>query len=242
MKSSIPSHLSSHNAQGITAFTRDQRDPLAQFEIGPSKNFVYLILDWTKKKAAIVDPQKDLTAPLEALKNNGFELEGILLTHTHFDHIAGVPELSQKFPALPIYVHPADAHRLSLDRNKPREGKTQIHPLSHGQTIQIGNVRVQVLHTPGHSPGECCYWIEGPPSYLLTGDTIFIRDCGRTDLEGGSNPEMFQSIQLIKTLPAHTIILPGHHYQKECASTLETEMRESPPFQCKSVAELSALP
>jgi hydroxyacylglutathione hydrolase len=222
-------HLSGFEAQGLAL-----GQPIAQFEIGDYRNFIYLILDWDRREAAIVDPQKDLSLPLRALAEHGFKITHLLLTHTHFDHIAGVPELLRTHPELSAYVHPDDAHRLSHQR---------IHLLRDGEIIQIGKTQVRAIHTPGHSAGELCYFLDATqPPYLLTGDTVFIRDCGRTDLETGSNEQMFESLQRIKTLPPSTVILPGHHYVRECASTLEKEMRESPPFACKSVAELAALP
>jgi glyoxylase-like metal-dependent hydrolase (beta-lactamase superfamily II) len=230
---SLPSHLAETCALGAV-----NGEPIAQFEIGGYKNFVYLILDWETKKAAIVDPQTDLSAPLNFLKKHHFQLTGILLTHTHFDHIAGVPQLIKSYPDLPLYVHPGDLHRLEGKAFDPKP----IRKLQDKDQIMIGKTQIEVIYTPGHSPGECCYFLPGKPPYLLTGDTIFIRDCGRTDLEGGSNEQMFQSIQKIKTLPPATIILPGHHYRPECASTLKKEIVDSLPFQCQSVQELSALP
>ena len=104
------------------------------------------------------------------------------------------------------------------------------------------------IHTPGHSAGELCYRLEATDlkgelrTYLFTGDTLFIRDCGRTDLETGSNAQMFESLQRLKKFPPDTVILPGHHYVRECASTLSREMETSPPLRCASIQELEALP
>jgi glyoxylase-like metal-dependent hydrolase (beta-lactamase superfamily II) len=233
----LPSHLAGSAPQGLVA-----GQLIAQYELGgPSKNFVYLIADWAEKRAAIVDPQSDLDAPLAALREHGLKLEAVLLTHTHWDHTAGLTRLAKEFPGLPFYVHPLDAHRLE-DRWRRELKMTE---LADGQVLHLGSERIETLHTPGHSPGECSYLIaaqKARPPYLFTGDTIFIRDCGRTDFEGGSNAQMFTSIQRIKRLPAETVILPGHHYKPECASTVGRECAESPPFGCASVAELEALP
>lgn len=214
------------------------QQPIAQFEIGKYQNFVYLILDWNQRKAAIVDPQLDLSLPFSYLEDHGFELVATLLTHTHFDHIAGVPELIREFPKLPIYVHAEEMHR--FDPKIRNSGN--FSPLKDNQEITIGKLRVRVMHTPGHSSGECSYFMETNPPYLFTGDTVFIRDCGRTDLPTGSNKQMFDSLQKIKALPKETVILPGHHYKPEYTSTIEVELAKSPPFQCRSVDELAALP
>jgi len=231
----LPDFLDGNEAQGL----RLQSDQsIAQFEIGNYRNFVYLILDWKEKKAAIIDPQSDLSAPLEVLAHNGFVLTSILLTHTHHDHIAGVPGLLELLPTLPVYVHEDDAHRL-----KKTVPTSNLRGLQDSATIKIGSLVARLLHTPGHSAGEVCYSVDTSDSkYLFTGDTIFVRDCGRTDLESGSNSAMFDSLQRIRKLPADTIILPGHHYKPECNTVLGRELIESPPFQCKTEAELRALP
>jgi len=227
----LPEHLAENRATGFRG-----EEPVAQYELGSYRNFIYLILDWREKKAAIVDPQSDLDKLLGDLKDYGFELTGILLTHTHHDHIAGVPKLLERFPSLPIYVHPVDSHRLE------RKLSGSVQPLTDGQEIPVGSLSIQVIHTPGHSAGECCYFFERGRKYLFTGDTLFIRDCGRTDFEDGSNEQMFDSLQRIKALAPETVILPGHHYAKECATILAQELAESAPLRCGSVAELAALP
>ena len=209
-----------------------------QFEIGPMQNFVYLILDHESRKAAVVDPQKNLSEPLGAISSQGYTLSLVLLTHSHHDHIAGVPELVKTHPEVPIILHEEEVHR--LDRGSRQNGKLQL--VRDGDEIGLGNSVIRVLHTPGHSSGECSYLLEGIPPQLFTGDTVFIRDCGRTDLPTGSTSEMFETLQRLKKLAPETVILPGHHYKPEFKSTLERELRESPPFQCKNVEELAALP
>jgi len=221
-----------------TPLPEKENSPIAQFEIGDYKNFVYLILDWAGKKAAIVDPQNDLTLPLSTLTRNGFELTHIFLTHTHFDHIAGVPQLVKTHPHALIVVHRDELHRM----DHFVMGHAEIKSVQDGDLIQVGQLQIKAHHTPGHSSGECSYFLSTTPPYLFTGDTLFIRDCGRTDLPTGSNKEMFQSLQKLRKLDPNSIILPGHHYQEEYHSTLAVELKISPPLQCKTVEELASLP
>lgn len=235
----LPTHLSGSAAAGIL-----EGHPIAQFEIGAFRNFVYLVLDWSRRKAAIIDPHSGKgpgLAPVFAeLRARAFSLEHVLLTHSHWDHIDGIDETLRSWgPKLEILIHREDAHR--LDAKLPPG--TSVRHISDGDRVNAGSIEIQVLHTPGHSAGECCFRVEtssGP--FLFTGDTVFIRDCGRTDLESGSSREMFVSLQRLKTLPPETVFLPGHHYAPECATTLERELRESPPFLCATVEELEALP
>lgn len=233
MAAFLPDHLAKTSAQGIAP-----GQPIAQFELGTQRNFIYLVIDWKTRQAAIVDPQRDVETPLQALERHGLTLARILLTHSHSDHVAGVPALLERLPGIPVTVHADDQRRIA----KKYGPDTNFDLAVNGQRVRVGSLEVEVLHTPGHSAGELCYFVDGAPPHLLTGDTVFIRDCGRTDLDTGDNAQMFESLQKIRKLPPETVILPGHHYQAECASTLERELRESPPFQCKTVEELSALP
>ena len=237
MKKNLPPHLAMKIAQGYAS-----GEPIAQFEIGTMKNFIYLILDSETKTAAIVDPQKDLSRPLAVLEEQGFKLTHLLLTHTHFDHTAGVLPLLTLMPDLEICVGELDLHRVP----KSVVNSTGLKLLKNDQAISVGSFTLQAIHTPGHSAGEFSYFLPLGPGvdrpYLFTGDTIFIRDCGRTDFEDGSNEQMFASIQKMKRLPKETVFLVGHHYAEACATTLEAELQESPPFRCQSVEELAALP
>lgn len=229
----IPAHLAGTTPQGLVV-----GQPIAQWEIGPMQNFVYLLIDWQARRAALVDPQADLSAPLEALRQHDLTLDRVLITHTHFDHVAGLPALVRERPDLTVVLHRADLHRIeSLMRGR---GPALVED---GETFRVGGLEVKALHTPGHSAGHACFLIEGlAPPALLTGDTIFIRDCGRTDLATGDDAQMFASIQRVKALPPETLILPGHHYKPEVASTVGRERESSPPFLARSVEELAALP
>lgn len=245
----LPSHLSTHEAQGLK-----EGEPLAQYEIGDARNFNYLVIDWKSRRAALVDPHSGLSPILKDLEAHSLTLEEVWLTHSHWDHVAGLPELAHAQPEITIRVHLEDQHR--LEKWKKQFPQANLVSLHDGEILNLGSpaVSVKVMHTPGHSAGECSYFItslqsvgqntlqNSAPYFLLTGDTLFIRDCGRTDFKDGSNEAMFESLQKISRLPPETVILPGHHYQNECASTLARELETSPPLRCRSVEELAALP
>ena len=208
-----------------------------QFQIGRLLNFTYLII--SKNEALVIDPQQDLSPWWNFLEQSKAKLTCILLTHTHYDHVPGVQPICEKIK-VPIYLHQADAFRLE---NWPSNIKALFRFVTDGEIIEVGHAKVAVIHTPGHSAGECCYFIqENDQTHLFTGDTIFVGNVGRTDLETGSTEELFQTIQQLKKLPLQTLIYPGHNYGKTPTTTLERERKESEAFHCKTVQELDALP
>lgn len=234
---SLPSHLAQNQAQGLVA-----HHPVAQFELGDFDNFVYLLVDWDAHEAAMVDCRAELGPIEKALSTHQIQLKHLWLTHTHWDHVHGLEQLIKKFPHITLHVHPEEMHRLPKNlKNDPR-----LHPLADHTVLFAGALQAHVIHTPGHSPGECCFFVPTQEGFLcdpvlFSGDTLFIHDCGRTNLPGGSDQQMFESLQRIKKLPHPTIILPGHHYHTSCASTIDVELRESGPLLCSNVAELAGL-
>lgn len=217
-----------------------------QREIGTAKNFVYAIADLNERKALILDPHHGVDRFLKELLDADFNIAGVALTHTHWDHINGLEQfysyLNQE--NLPLWVHPLEFKRLSKKHLKGFAPQL-LSGIKTIPEIMMGHTAVTVLHTPGHSAGECCFYVPetaSHPPLLFTGDTLFIRDCGRTDLETGSNKEMFESLQKLKQYPKETLILPGHHYQTECTSTLAKELETNPALRVQSVLELQQLP
>ena len=139
---------------------------------------------------------------------------------------------------MPVLCHGDDAHR--LPPSWAARGK--LRSIRDGERLAVGRLEIKVLHTPGHSAGACCFLLGGDPAYLVTGDTLFVKDCGRCDLDTGDVEEMFTSLQRLKALPRGTIILPGHRYAPECASTMGRELEQNPALKCTSEEELARLP
>jgi hydroxyacylglutathione hydrolase len=213
---------------------------IEQLQIGDFRNFVYLLA--SEGEAFVIDPQSELEPWEDILTSKGLKLKGILLTHTHWDHIAGIPAILKKYGSVPIYVNEIDARRLLTSGAPERLGES-LRYINDGDNLTLGDSKIKVWLTPGHSAGECSYLIndQNPPA-LFTGDTVFIGDVGRTDLETGSTAELFQTLQRIKTLPENTVIYPGHDYGKVPVSTIGAEKINSAAFRCQSIEELHALP
>ena len=214
-----------------------KQERVHQYEQGPMQNFIYLLSCPETKKVWIVDPHKEWKKCESDFTADGYSFEGCLLTHSHHDHVAGLATLLEAYPGLPVIAGAADAFRLKTIAPK------NLKLLDGDMELLLGSLRVHAIFSPGHSAGEYCYFLadESPP-ILLTGDVLFIRQCGRTDFATGSDQELFETLTRLKTLPDETIILPGHHYTSECASTLLIEKTTSLPLLAKSWEELRDLP
>ena len=197
---------------------------LKQLELGPMQNFIYLIGDPQSREAAVVDPGWDVPAILRAAERDGYRLTKAFVTHHHFDHVQGLDELL-KTADLPIYVHRDDAPLLQVQRSS-------LKPVGGGETIPVGRVSVSLIHTPGHTPGSQCLLVDGR---LLTGDTLFIKACGRWDLPGGDPAQLYESLNVkLKALDEATVVYPGHNYADRPTSTIGEEKQENPFLQAPS--------
>ncbi len=206
-------------------------EPMAQ-QLG---NFVYVL--GADGQALLVDPAFDPRGMAARAREQGLEVVGVLATHYHADHVGGslyghhipgVAELAS--PDCPVYVHEADAHELMERTGVPAE---HLRALAHADGIPLGEAVVRILHTPGHTPGSCCY-LAG--EHLLTGDTLFTRGCGRMDLPGGSSQEMWRSLnRRLAALPAQLKVWPGHDYGEVPTATLGELRRSNPVLQVPTV-------
>ena len=185
-------------------------------QVGPLGTNCYLLEDEHTRAAAVIDPGGD-GARIEAqLLADGAELKLILLTHAHFDHTGGVAELHAAHPDVPVFLHPADAAHLGSQVFPPIGAPTV--PYGDGDVVKLGDLDIQVLHTPGHTPGGVCLLVGDA---LFTGDTLFQGSMGRIDFEGGSYEDIMASLARLAHLPGDFRVLPGHMD----ASTLERERK-----------------
>ncbi|MBC8323865.1 MAG: MBL fold metallo-hydrolase [Candidatus Marinimicrobia bacterium] len=163
----------------------------------------------------------DAALPFETVRpfiNGAFV--AMLITHTHGDHIAFIDEYLEAFPELLIIVHEDSAGRISA---------LNVHPALDGEQIQVGQLLIDVLHTPGHFPDSCCYKLE---NVIFTGDTLFVGRTGRTVSQGSDTGKLYQSVyDKLLTLPQDTIIYPGHDYGRSPTITLAKNIEISPLLQ-----------
>ncbi|MEJ5314655.1 MULTISPECIES: MBL fold metallo-hydrolase [Anaerolinea] len=186
------------------------------FELGPLSNNTYLLVDTSSSSATVIDPAFGSSTIVKTCLEKQITIENIWITHAHFDHIGGIEAIRKQFPRATIALHALD-----LDLWKDGGGSQyfgfHMKPLPnpeimlvHHQTLQLGNTTIEVVHTPGHSPGHVCFILH-TQKMAFTGDLIFYRGIGRTDLPGGDPRLLFQSIlEQIYTLPEEYLLLSGH--------------------------------
>lgn len=191
---------------------------LRQMEVGPMENFVYLIGDPVTRQAMIVDPAWQVDTILKSAQADDMKVVGALISHHHHDHTNGIEDLLEAIDG-PVYVNKHDAEFVPVDRS-------HLVKVDHGEAIPIGNLTVRPIHTPGHTPGSQCFQVQ---NYLVSGDTLFIKGCGRCDLPGGDPEQMYYTLtQKLMRMPDDTILLPGHNYADKPQSTLGEEKKENP--------------
>jgi hydroxyacylglutathione hydrolase len=184
-------------------------------------NFSYIIADEASGEAAVVDPSFNVDAMMLILKDRGFDLKYVINTHSHADHTAGNDELKSAFhPKIVAHTLSHVAHDISV---------------SDGGTIRLGKITIKVIHTPGHAPDSICLLTEGK---LLTGDTLFVGECGRTDLPGGSAEDMYNSLfRKIATLDDNIEVYPGHDYGPRPTSTIAKEKQTNYTLQKRTLKQ-----
>lgn len=189
-------------------------DPLAR----SMANYSYAVGDLDAGQALVVDPAHDPLGLVAAVEAEGLEVVGVLATHYHFDHVGGdisgrhVAGLVELLAERDLPVHVQREERPWVARASG-VGEESLVAHEGGDRVRVGDLEVTLVHTPGHTPGSQCLLVEG---VLLTGDTLFLQGCGRTDLPGSDPVEMYRTLhQRLSALPDDLVVYPGHDYAPE---------------------------
>jgi glyoxylase-like metal-dependent hydrolase (beta-lactamase superfamily II) len=205
---------------------------------GQMANFMYLIGDPESRQALVVDPAWDVMSLLEVARQDDFEVVGALITHYHPDHVGGdlwgvqvegVNRLLEEHQ-VPLYVNKHEAQGLKVVTGV---SDSDMRKTDDGETLNLGQVQIRFLHTPGHTPGSQCFLLG---DRLVAGDTLFVQGCGRVDLPGGDAEQMYYSLtQKLAKLPAQTVLYPGHHYGPSETSTIREELENNLYLKVRSL-------
>lgn len=203
--------------------TRQDELILEQIQIGPMQNFAYLVGSKSTREVAVVDPAWDIQGLLNFINEKDYKLTAALVTHYHPDHCGGsfgqnsVEGVSELLGLNPVKIY---THKLEADGLKKVTGisDSDMSLVDSGDKLEIGDIEIEFLHTPGHTPGSQCFRVK---QTLVSGDTLFIDGCGRVDLPGSNSEDMYHSIQKLASLPDDTILLPGHNYSAVPHATME---------------------
>ncbi len=201
-----------------------RHDPIAQQMV----NFTYALGDRAKGECVLVDPAYAVNELLDLVEADGMKVVGVLATHFHADHIGGnmmghqvegVATLLERC-SCPVHVQRAEVPWVVRTSGL---GTDQLQVHDGGDVVTVGDLEIRLVHTPGHTPGSQCFHVEGA---LVSGDTLFLDGCGRTDFPGSDPEQMYDSLQTLAAMPDGTVVFPGHRYSMPSSATIEA-VRES---------------
>ncbi|HUF43095.1 MAG TPA: MBL fold metallo-hydrolase [Verrucomicrobiae bacterium] len=218
----------------------DNRLYFKQLEIGPMQNYVYLIGSLETRKVAVIDAAWEIDEILRLAAQEDMEITHALVTHTHPDHVGGgfagmaidgVTELLERCKAK-VVVHKAEAEFIK------GVSPSDLIKTDHGDSINVGGIEIDLMHTPGHTPGSQCFLVD---NRIVSGDTLFIDACGRVDFPGGDAEQMYYSLtQKLMALPDETILFPGHNYAPKPHATLGEQKSTNPYLRFASLKQFLA--
>ena len=207
------------------------------------RNFAYLIGDRQTGDCVVVDPAYAAGDLVDALEADGMHLSGVLVTHHHPDHVGGsmmgfelkgLAELLERV-SVPVHVNSQETQFVSRITGIPLSDLTSHE---HGDRVSVGAIDIELLHTPGHTPGSQCFLLDGR---LVAGDTLFLEGCGRTDFPGGDSDEIFRSLQKLAKLPGDPTVFPGHWYSQEPSASLSEVKRSNYVYRVASLDQWRTL-
>jgi glyoxylase-like metal-dependent hydrolase (beta-lactamase superfamily II) len=204
---------------------------IQQIKVG-NDNFSYIIYSPATKKAALVDPSFDASKALDFITDNKLTLDFIIVTQYHLDHIYDINRVKENIPRAKVVASELDGEKLDIDIDVS---------VSDGDHLTVGDIKLSFLLTPGHTAGSICIVVDNQA--VLTGDTLFIGDCGRTDLSDGDPIKMFETLhEKIILLPGHLIVYPGHDYGDKPKDTLVHQKHTNKTLLAKIFKEFSQIP
>lgn len=193
-----------------------------QIPVGQMANFTYIIADERKGEAAIIDPSWDLDKIFDVLKKNKWKAKYVINTHSHFDHILGNEQIAEITGA-------------NIIQHESSQVSKHIS-VSEGDIVNVGDIPIRILHTPGHSVDSICLVVDG--HLVFTGDTLFVGNCGRVDLPGSNAKEMYTSLlEKVAKLDESLIVYPGHDYGPNPTSKIGKEKMTNYVLRPRSMEE-----
>ena len=210
-------------------------DPMAKQMV----NFVYALGDRTTGECLLVDPAYAVADLIDTVHADGMTVTGVLATHYHPDHVGGWmgTHMIEGIAALlghvdcPIHVQ---RDEVPWVQRTTEIGADHLAVHESGDVVSVGSIDVTLIHTPGHTPGSQCFHVAGR---LVSGDTLFLDGCGRTDLPGSNPEDMYHSLQKLAGMPDETIVYPGHRYSQPSHATLESIRDDNYVFRPKSAEQ-----
>jgi len=216
-------------------------DPVARQMV----NFVYLIGDRATGEALVVDPAYDVAGIIDVAAADDMRVTGALVTHYHPDHVGGqmmgyrIRGLDDLLEQNPVPVH-VQADEAPWVQRVTGASDSDLVQHTSGDTVSVGEVDIELIHTPGHTPGSQCFFVDG--RYLVSGDTLFLEGCGRTDLPGGDASQLYESLtQKLAKVPDDTVLFPGHLYSAEPSATMGATRKWNFVFKPRTEADWLAM-
>ncbi|HQV58359.1 MAG TPA: MBL fold metallo-hydrolase [Ilumatobacteraceae bacterium] len=215
-------------------------DPIASQMV----NFAYAIGDRGTGECVLVDPAYAVNDLVDLVEADGMRVVGALATHYHADHIGGnmmgyeiegIEALLARCDC-PIHVQADEAEWIRKTTSLTSDQMTMHRS---GDVVSVGEVKITLVHTPGHTPGSQCFHVDqrGAGGRLVSGDTLFLDGCGRTDLPGSDPAKMYESLQTLRSMPTDTIVFPGHRYSTPSSATMESIVESNYVFRPSNASQ-----